>query len=64
MAIKTNRYFTTKAAAVKCLKAEGWQREDRCKDAWFKCPPYGRKTYSARVGKTSAKGLWQIAFEE
>lgn len=62
----TNRiqYFPTKAAAIKNLKASGWQREDRCKDAWFKYAPWGRATFSARVGRASKiKGLWAINFD-
>ena len=58
-------YFRTKAAAIADLKANGWQREDRCKDAWFKYAPWGRKTHSARVGRASKthKGLWAVSYE-
>lgn len=60
------QYFPTKAAAVAHLKATGWQREDRSKAAWFKYPPWGRKTFSARVDRASKahKGLWVISYEE
>lgn len=60
------RYFSTKAAAIKELKATGYQREDRCKDAWFKYAPWGRPTFSARVGRASHathSGLWAISYD-
>jgi hypothetical protein len=59
-------YYSLKSAAIKRLKNDGWQREDRCKDAWFKYAPWGRNTFSARIvraPKETHKGLWAIAFE-
>lgn len=60
-------YYPTKKAAVQRLQNTGWQREDRCKDAWFKYAPWGRSTFSARVcrgDKATHRGLWAISFSE